>query len=384
MHAFARLGLVAGTALAASTALAAPALATATGPSHTDWGYPGTSSAVFVQTDNPAGNQVEVYQRSTDGTLSLQQGYATGGLGGVLDGSVVDHQASQGSLTYDSAHHLLYALNAGSNTVSVFAMNGTSLTLRQTIASGGVFPVSVAVHGNVVYVLNAENGGSIQGYRVQHGRLVSKASWNRPLGLDAQATPQFTHTPGQVGFTANGSQLLVTTKAANNSVYVYRLGLDGAPAASPTVNALPGTVPFAFVTTGRHQIALVEVGTSSVVTFEVNSDGTLTQRSALATGQAATCWIARSGDLLFASNAGSATETGARLGFGGALTDLGRTSTDAGAVDAVASPDGRNLYVQTGGAGNVDEYQIDASGSLDRIGSVTVPGAAGGEGIAVS
>lgn len=394
-----RIGLPVGALLAGCAALAvgaAPSALASSGPAaaasnaasaasssaRPAWAG-GADDAVFVQNDNLSGNEVVVYQRAADGSLSLVRGYATGGLGGQLDGSVVDHLASQGSLTYDAVHHLLYAVNAGSNTVSVFAVDGLKLTLRQTVSSGGTFPVSVAAHGGVVYVLNAEDGGSVQGYRVVNGRLVAVPAWNRALGLESDGAPQFTHTPGQVGFTADGRHLLVTTKAAGNDVYVYGIGLDGGPSRSVTVNAFPGAVPFAFVDAGRSQIALVEAGPSSVVTLQVDADGTLSTLSSFATGQAATCWIAGSGDLLFASNAGSANETGLRLGAGASLTGLGNTATDAGTVDAVASADGRNLYVQTGGSGVVDSYTIAANGSLTETGSVTVPGAVGGEGIAV-
>ena len=86
----------------------------------------GADHAVFVQTDNPAGNQIVAYSRAADGTLTAANTYATGGLGGVLAGSAVDHLASQGSLTYDQGHSLLYAVNAGSNTVSVFSAGGTA------------------------------------------------------------------------------------------------------------------------------------------------------------------------------------------------------------------------------------------------------------------
>lgn len=115
----------------------------------------------------------------------------------------------------------------------------------------------------------------------------------------------------------------------------------------------------------------------------VNADGALSALSSFATGQAGTCWIAASGDLLFASNAGSANETGLRLGAGASLTGLGNTATVAGTVVAAAGPDGRNLYVQTGGSGVVDAYTIAADGALTEIGSVTVPGGIGGEGITV-
>ena len=41
------------------------------------------------------------------------------------------------------------------------------LELRQVIWSGGAFPVSVTVHGNHAYVLDALDGGSLYGYRVR-------------------------------------------------------------------------------------------------------------------------------------------------------------------------------------------------------------------------
>src|ERR1700722_11556201 len=106
----------------------------------------GGAHAVFVQTDNIAGNQIVAYHRNHDGTLSLANTFATGGLGGVLNGSMVDHLGSQGSLASDPTHGLLYAVNAGSNTVSVFSVYGDQLDLRQVVSSGGTFPVSIAVH----------------------------------------------------------------------------------------------------------------------------------------------------------------------------------------------------------------------------------------------
>jgi hypothetical protein len=53
-------------------------------------------------------------------------------------------------------------------------------------------------------------------------------------------------------------------------------------------------------------------------------------------------------------------------------------------VDAAAAGDGRFLYVQAGQAGIVDEFAVAADGSLTAVGSVTVPGGAGGEGIAAA
>ena len=40
---------------------------------------------LFAQTDNPAGNQIAVYDRADDGTLARVDTVSTGGLGGRLD-----------------------------------------------------------------------------------------------------------------------------------------------------------------------------------------------------------------------------------------------------------------------------------------------------------
>jgi 6-phosphogluconolactonase (cycloisomerase 2 family) len=340
------------------------------------------AGAVFVQTDNPTGNAVVAYDRAADGTLTKAGQYATGGLGGVLDGSVVDHLASQGSLALDRNHHTLYAVNAGSDTVTVFGVAGDRLWRRAVVPSGGSFPVSIAIHDDLVYVLNARDGGSVQGFRRLGGRLVPIPGSNRALGLDATASPEFTHTPGQVSFTPDGSQLLVTTKANGNDVDVFAVQRSGALSASPTVNSLPGAVPFALTWDRFGRVVLTEAGTNSVATFRLDVQGVLHGIATSATGQAATCWIVGRGDQFFASNAGSADLSGYRVGFGGQLTSLGTTSTDPGTVDATVTPDGRYLYVQAGAAGQVDGYRIGWSGALTPLGSVTVPGAVGGEGIA--
>ncbi|MFJ8023740.1 lactonase family protein [Streptomyces sp. NPDC096311] len=373
----ARITAAIGTAaLAVATALAVPASAFA--PLKTEQ----HSSTVFVQTDNPGGNAVVAYDRNADGTLTTAGSYPTGGLGGSLAGSVVDHLASQGSLAYDHEHHLLYAVNAGSDTVTVFAVHGDRLKRTQEVASGGSFPVSIAVHDNRVYVLNALDGGTVQGFVRVGDRLAAVPSWNPGLGLDPAATPQFTHTPGEIAFTPDGTRLIVTTKAATNSIAVFPLDRSGAPAAAPVVNSLPGTVPFGFVFDAAGRLQVTEAGTNAVATFAVARNGKVTPvGSPIATGQAATCWIVRDGRHLYTSNAGSNSLSGFRTGHRHSLVPLGNTATDGGTVDAAVSSDGRYLYAQTGAKGIVDEFRVNRDGSLTAIGSVTVPDSVGGEGI---
>jgi len=371
MKAMTRLS-AAASACAAVLALAvsaAPALAA--GPSH----------AVFVQTDNLTGNQIVVYQRSAEGTLVQVGVYGTGGLGGQLEGSEVDHLASQGSLVYDRANGLLYAVNAGSNTVSVFAVLGNQLALRQVIGSGGTFPVSIAVHGGIVYVLNALEGGSVQGFAVSAGRLVALPGSNRALSLSKTATPQFTNTPGTVVFSPSGSQLIVTTKANGEDVDVFAVQPGGLLSGAPVVNPLPGTVPFAITFDKQGHLILAE-SAGSLADFQLQEDGVIAQLDAVPSGQHATCWVEEAKGHFYTSNPGSASlSTFSSSVKGQVLTLLGDTTTNGGTVDAAATTNGQFLYVQTGAEGIVDEFAVGAEGALDEVGTVTVPGAIGGEGI---
>jgi DNA-binding beta-propeller fold protein YncE len=376
MKSLIRAGLAATLLSAGAIAFAGAAGAAPTQPARG-----GPNHAVFVQTDNPSGNQVVAYLRSGIGSLTPAGTYNTGGLGGILAGSAVDHTASQGSLAYDSVSSQLYAVNAGSNTVSVFSVRGDQLSLRQVVRSGGTFPVSVAVHGNLVDVLNAENGGSVQGFFALPGHLIPLPYSNRLLGLDPTATPQFTNTPGQVAFSPDGSQLIVTTKANGNDIDVFGVGFFGYLAPTPVVNSEPGQVPFGVTFDPAGHLVVANAGPNSLSTYRLDRNGTVAEIDTVATTQAATCWVAPAGHFLYASNAGSATVSGFQEAGFSQLSLLGQTNTDPGTVDASATADGQFLYVQTGGNGVVDEFHVGLEGSLTGLGSVTVPNSAGGEGI---
>ena len=143
---------VAGTtafALALTALAAAPASASSAG-----------GAAVFALSDNLTANTVAAFDRGPGGELRPAGVYGTGGRGGQLAGSVVDHTASQGALALDRGAGLLYAVNAGSDTLTVFDVRGDRLARAQVVGSSGSFPVSVTVHGDLVYVLNARDGGT--------------------------------------------------------------------------------------------------------------------------------------------------------------------------------------------------------------------------------
>ena len=154
--------------------------------------------------------------------------------------------------------------------------------------------------------------------------------------------------------------------------------------ASPVVASLPGAVPFGFSFDTRGRLVAAEAGPNAVVSLTVNRDGALTQNSEVATGQKATCRIVIDGQYVYASNAGYGTLSEFTLGQSGSLTAGVTTATDAGTINATGTPDGQFVCVQTGAAGIVDEFAVTSTGGLTRIGAVTVPGAAGGEGICAS
>jgi len=345
-------------------------------------GHGRSGSVVWVQTNELSGNSIVVYDRAANGTLSQAGTYATGGNGGAAaPGTESDRIASQDSLVYDSGHSLLIAVNAGSDTVTTFKAHGDRLQGRKVVSSGGQFPASIAVHGRLVYVLNAGGPGIVQGYWLRGHHLRPIAGSARSLGLANANPPNFLSSPGQVGFSPNGRKLLVTTKMSGSNIDVFRVRRDGTLSAAPVVNASATPVPFAFTFTPQGRLASGEAGASSLTTYELNGDGTLSDPRSAADGQAALCWIVRAGDFYYVSNTGSNNVSSFTVGADGtpALLAAVAGTTNTGNIDLTVS--GRYLYVQTGLAGTIDGFHINGDGSLTSIGSVTgLP--AGQEGIA--
>lgn len=347
------------------------------------------SGAVFVQTNDPSGNQIAVYAREKNGSLTGIRRYDTGGKGGAIKGAVVDKLASQGSLVYDSAHRLLIAVNAGSGTITTFRVSDRKLSDRKVASTGkGSFPVSIAVHGNLAYVLDAARSGAVKGFRITGNKLQAIAGSERSLELDPNAMPRFVNTPGQVGFTPDGHHLVVTTKANGSNIDVFDVHGDGRLEATPTRTKSATPVPFGFVFDDASRLVVGEAATSSVTTYKMSSGDRYDAIGSVADGQAALCWIARAGKYYFVANAGSANVSAYTVDSSGRPTLVGKSGvaamTDPGTIDLAASPDGRFLYVETGAKGIVDAFAVGANGSLTPLGSKGGLGAEQIEGIAVS
>jgi 6-phosphogluconolactonase (cycloisomerase 2 family) len=325
---------------------------------------------VFVQTNEPSGNNIDVFDRGVDGRLTLAGRYATGGSGAVAaPGTQTDPLGSQGSLALTSDGHTLVGVNAGTDTISSFQVDGDRLHLRSTVSSGGQFPTTVAVNNELVYVGNAGGVGIVRGFRLHGSRLVAIAGSSRSLGLANSSPPNFLTTIGQVGFSPDGSKLLVTTKAGTTAIDVFQVEKDGTLSESPVVSPAANPVPFAF-TSGSGRIVDAEAGTSSVTTYALDAAGTLSDPRSVSDGEAALCWITRLGQVYYGSNTGSNDVSSFTVDASGqpALLQAIAAKTDPGPIDLSGS--NGYLYVETA-SGTVDEFAVNGGGSLTPIGTVS-------------
>ncbi|WP_405512100.1 lactonase family protein [Streptomyces canus] len=338
----------------------------------------GADHAVFVQGNELAGNTIHVFKRGEDGKLTASGAYATGGKGGDQVDAPTDSLASQGSLVYDRGSHLLLAVNAGSGTVTSFRVEGQKLTDRRVVHSGGDFPSSIAVSGNLAYVMNAGGGGSVQGFRITANGLEPLGGSYRSLGLKNDKVPLFSSSPGQVAFTPGGRELVVTTKSAN-TIEVFPMRRDGRPAPRAKVNDSAGGVPFAITFDKAGRMLVAEAEKSTVSTYKVLADGSLkVVQKPLANGQNTLCWLERAGDFFYGGNTGNSTVTGYRTDRHGrlALTNEVGIATppsamSQGVIDLAVTQDEKFLYVQNGTSGTVDGFRIGRNGSLTKVTTAT-------------
>ena len=164
--------------------------------------------------------------------------------------------------------------------MSVFQVFGSRLVLSQVVGSGGEFPALIAVHGDLVYVLNS--GGTVFLAGVLFLRWPPILLWgsHRSLGLSNTSPPFFLDSPGQVGFTPDGQELIVTTKNSGSDIDVYSVGELGYLSDQPTINAAAAPVPFAFTFDAVGSI-VTEAGASDLTSYLVARGKGLSRKSGL-------------------------------------------------------------------------------------------------------
>jgi 6-phosphogluconolactonase (cycloisomerase 2 family) len=279
---------------------------------------------------------------------------------------------SQSALTLSHNNHWLFAVNAGSNEISSFAVTERGLELVDVVGSGGTLPVSLTSYKDLLYVLNAGGSGNISGFAVgQAGALSPLAGSTQPLSNGgAGAAP----TVAQIAFSSDGSTLAVTEKSTSLiDTYAVESGLAGAPVLNPSAGATP--FGFAF---DRHGHAIVSEASGSVSSYHIENGELNVISPAVVNSQVAACWIAISnnGKYAYTTNAGSGSISSYGIAQDGSLTLLNPTAgligTGSSPVDMAFSNNGQTLYALANGAHTISIFQMNADGSLALASAVSV------------
>ena len=315
--------------------------------------------SVYTLSNAVTGNQVLVFRRGADGSLTPAGAVDAGGLG--FGGGL----GSQGAVALSEDQDWLFAVNAGSNSISAFSVRPDGLVLTATVPSGGTMPVSLTVQGHLLYVLNQGGTGNITGFQVGwHGELALIPGSTRPLSSSAAAA-------AEVAFSPNHRELVVSEKSTN-LLDTYRVG-EGGLTTGPVSHASHGVVPYGFTFGGWDELLVTEAGSNAVSSYDLHH-GLLTPVSAsVPSDGAAPCWIAATPDHKFAYAANAHIGTIARFGTAenGALTFLGVTPTPSIPVLDLAATE-HHVYALAGGTHQILAFQIGEDGALTSL-----PGAAG-------
>ncbi|MCB2097923.1 MAG: beta-propeller fold lactonase family protein [Parvularculaceae bacterium] len=319
------------------------------------------ATTVYTSSNDAGGNRILVYETQGAGALVARGAVDTGGLG---NGGGL---GSQGALTLSDNGRILLAVNAGSDSVTTFRVTRKRLQRVGVYPSGGEMPTSIAVKGDLVYVLNAGGSGNVSGFRLEaNGVLEPIASSTRPLSSNAAAA-------AQVGFNRNGDALLVTERATNN-IRTFRVEEDGLLAA-PVDNASNGGTPFGFEFDRRDTLLVSEAfggaaGQAALSTYDLDPENFRLEAitGSAGTNQTAACWviISENGRFAYLTNTGSGTVTGYSLrrdGTARRLDDSGVTGTTGGnPLDGDIKAN--TLFVLSPRIGQIVSFNVGPNGAL--------------------
>jgi 6-phosphogluconolactonase len=325
------------------------------------------AAAVYVQTNDATDNEVLAFERRADGGLAPLERFATGGRG-----TGQPHLPSQSSIVLGGDGEWLLVVNAGSDELSLFAVDGDGLVLSDRVASRGATPTSIAVSGDLVYVLN--NGSpSIVGFKIDDGKLVELESSTRQLSDDDA-------DPAQVSFSLDGRTLVVTERGTD-SISTYVIDERGY-ADGPTTIGASGKTPYGFDFTADGALIVTEafggaVGKAAASSYSLSDRGEPAPVSrSVGDTRSEVCWAAvtKDGRFVYVTNFGDGTISSYAIAGDGSLelhnavagsTRLG----EKGIRDEAITRDGRYLYAIDADAGKVFGWTVGSDGELESIGA---------------
>jgi 6-phosphogluconolactonase (cycloisomerase 2 family) len=334
----------------------------------------GIIGAVYTMTNDPAGNQVYHYDRLANGSLQYRERYDTGG-----DGSG-DGLGNQGGVVLSDDGRWLLVVNAGSDDISVFAVRRHGLVLTDIESSGGVRPISVTIHGDLVYVVHA--GGAVGDADSISALFLDNRGELTPAPESSAALSATSTAPAQIQFSPDG-QFVIVTEKGTSMISVFPVDMYGY--VGPGVfNDSAGLTPFAFDFGTRQQLFVSEVfggaaDAGAVSSYQLLGDGTLqTIAGSVQNFETAPCWlvVTNGGRYVFTTNTPDDSLSAYAIAFDGqiSLVDAdGRTGEPGPGtrpLDMDLSDDGRHLYTLNIGDGTISTFRLGPDGSLDETGSI--------------
>jgi 6-phosphogluconolactonase len=313
---------------------------------------------LFIQSNESDGNRLFAFPRAEDGRLGEPTVVATGGQG---DG--VPHLTSQGSVVLTSDGEYVLVANAGSGNVTVLSAKRAPEVLA-VVPTGGSAPKSVTEHNGLVYVLNTGDG-SLAAFRLSGGDVDHRTL---PAGSD----------PAQVGFTPDGSAVIVTDRAAN-ALFVYPVDGDGRlgePQSTPSA----GPTPYGFAFAAGETLVVTEAfgaakGKAAASSYRLDGHSAASVTESVGNGRSEICWAVASPDGRYVFTTNFADGAVSRY----AVTEKGELILeDAVAASAVdgepglrdegLSANGRFLYAVDADGGRVFGWGV-SDGALTPLGS---------------
>ena len=322
---------------------------------------------VYTLNNQVSGNKVMSFNRSSDGLLTFSASYSTGGTG--TGGGL----GNQDALVLADDGEILLAVNPGSNSVSSFKVNDNGLSLRSTVSSGGMRPVSIAQHDEIVFVLNAGGTNNISGFKLKsNGILEAIPNSSRPLSAASTG-------PAQVSF-VNDGRVLVVTEKATNKIITYTVNNDGIPGMMHSITSSSPT-PFGFAVRNENIFVSEAVGgapgASVLSSYKINNNGVITLADgSIGAGQSAACWVVITNNGKYAYTTNTASNNISTFGIKNA-TDISveeaiAGTTEAGPIDAALSNNSKYLFVLNGAAHSIQSFKVAGNGTLTAL--QTLPG----------
>jgi hypothetical protein len=297
---------------------------------------------VYTQT-NDSPNAVVAFRRDQFGNLTPVPGspFATGGTGVFNTAGILGPFDADQEVAVDRDRFLLFAVNAGSNTIAVFHIvpgDGRLVPVQGSpFPSGGINPISIGLRGDQVVVINQnQNQADPAAVNGQTSTIVTRhiAADGSLVELDGDTTlalPQGS-SPSQALTTNTGAfvfdpefappaQAPAKQPFPVGALASYSLSPTGAltptpgnnPAVAFTSTASPGTLTASPLGSWANPIAreiyVGVTGQSALASFTWDGEGNPIFQNLVPLKGTAVCWVRvnHAGTRVYASNTGSHT-----------------------------------------------------------------------------